>query len=162
MSTPVAAHPEIAAFATPICTAIERILRCLEGQDAAGLNWRPPAEATNSLYALAFHSMGSAEGFILGLLGGEEIVRDRDAEFRASGDSAEPLSARWAGLEPRLRTALDTLPSTMLDETFTHPRVGAMTGRAFLILVAQHMSEHAGHAELTRDLLTAHRATAAR
>ena len=158
MSTPVATHPEIVAFATPICTAIERILRCLEGQDAQGLNWRPPAEATNSLYALAFHAMGSAEGFILGLLGGEQIVRDRDAEFLASGDSAEPLSARWASLRPRLRSALDTMPPAMLDETFTHPRIGTMTGRAFLILVAQHMAEHAGHAELTRDLLNASRA----
>lgn len=157
MSAPVSAHPEITSFADPICTAIARILRCLDGQDAEGLNWRPPAEATNSLYVLAFHAMGSAEGFILGLLGGENIVRDRDAEFLARGDSAAPLLARWATLEPRLRNALDAMPPTMLDETYTHPRVGTMTGRAFLILVAQHMAEHAGHAELTRDLLTASR-----
>lgn len=157
MSAPVSAHPEIVAFADPICTAVGRIMRCLEGQDAEGLNWRPPAEATNSLYVLAFHSLGSAAGFILGLLGGEEIVRDRDAEFRAAGNSAAPLVARWADLEPRLRRALAAMPASMLDETFTHPRVGAMTGRAFLIMVAQHMAEHAGHAELTRDLLKAAR-----
>ncbi len=157
MSASVPAHPEIVAFSEPICTAIERIMRCLEGQDAEGLNWRPPAAATNSLFVLAFHSLGSAEGFILGLLGGEQIVRDRDAEFMARGDSAEPLAARWASLQPRLRAALDTMPPSMLDRTFTHPRLGAMTGRAFLILVAQHMAEHAGHAELTRDLLRAAR-----
>jgi len=157
MSASVSAHPEIVAFANPICTAIERIMRCLEGQDAEGLNWRPPAEATNSLYVLAFHSMGSAAGFILGLLVGENIVRDRDAEFLAQGDSAEPLDARWANLQPRLRDALDAMPASILDQTFTHPRVGTMSGRAFLILVAQHMAEHAGHAELTRDLLKAAR-----
>ncbi len=159
MSTSVTATPEIVAFANPICNAIERIMRCLDGQETEGLNWRPPAEATNSLYVLAFHSLGSAEGFILGLLGGEQIARDRDAEFRAHGDSAKPLYARWITLQPRLRNALDAMPFNVLDQVFTHPRLGTMSGRAFLILVAQHMAEHAGHAELTRDLLKAARAS---
>jgi hypothetical protein len=30
-----------------------------------------------------------------------------------------------------------------------------MSGRAYLLLTAQHPAEHAGHAELTRDLLKA-------
>jgi hypothetical protein len=157
MTTP-AAHPEITDFADAICNAIERILACLDGVDAEGLNWRPSAPQTNSLYVLAFHSMGSAEGAVIGELGGQPVERDRDAEFTASGNSAAPLSARWEALQPRLRDALARLTPADMEKTVHHRRFGAMSGRAYLILTAQHPAEHAGHAELTRDLLKAARA----
>lgn len=158
MTAPTTAHPEIAAFADPLIGAIERILACLDGLDAEGLNWRPPAPETNSLYVLAFHTMGSAEAAIIGELAGQYVERDRDAEFRAAGDSAAPLHARWEALKPRLREALAGLTVADMEKTVHHRRFGAMSGRAFLILAVQHPAEHAGHAELTRDLFKAARA----
>jgi hypothetical protein len=158
MSTSVAPLPEIVAFADPIVGAIERIIRCLDGLDAEGLNWRPPAPLTNSLYVLAFHTMGSAEAAIIGELGGQPVQRDRDAEFTASGDSAEPLYARWEALKPRLHETLARLTVADMEKSVHHRRFGAMSGRAFLILAAQHPAEHTGHAELTRQLLDAARA----
>lgn len=157
MKTSVAPHPEIVAFAAPIIAAIEQIIRCLDGQDAQGLNWRPPAAATNSLYVLATHMMGSAEWYLLDLLGAQSVARDRDAEFAAQGDSAGPLYARWEQLQPRLRDALDAMPPAMLGTPYQHPTLGPKTGREWLIFIAQHAAEHAGHAELTRDLLKAAR-----
>jgi hypothetical protein len=155
--TAPAAHPETSDFAEALCNAIERILACLDGLDAEGLNWRPPAPETNSLYVLAYHSMGSAEAAIIGELGGQPVDRDRDAEFTASGDSAAPLHARWEALRPRLREALARLTPADMERTVHHRRFGAMSGRAYLILAAQHPAEHVGHAELTRDLLNAAR-----
>ncbi len=157
MTTMTAPNPEIIAFADPLIAAIERIFVCLDGLDAEGLNWRPPAPQTNSLYVLAFHTMGSAEAAIIGELGGEHIERDRDAEFTASGDSRAPLDARWHALEPRLRATLNRLTAADMGKTVHHRRFGAMSGRSYLIVQTQHPIEHAGHAELTRDLLKAAR-----
>jgi DinB family protein len=157
MTTTTAPNAEIVAFADPLIAAIERIFACLDGLDAEGLNWRPPAPLTNSLYVLAFHTMGSAEAAIIGELAGEHVERDRDAEFRVSGDSRAPLDARWRALEPRLREALNRLTAADLEKTVHHRRFGAMSGRSFLILSTQHPAEHAGHAELTRDLFKASR-----
>ena len=75
---------EIAAFAEPLVNAIERIIRCLDSVDAEGLNWRPPAPETNSLYVLAFHTMGSAEEAICGVL--DVTPRDLGADVSAHGD----------------------------------------------------------------------------
>jgi len=158
MTTTTAPNAEIVAFADPLITAIERIFACLDGLDAEGLNWRPPAPQTNSLYVLAFHTMGSAEAAIIGELGGEHVERDRDAEFTASGDARAPLDARWRALEPRLRATLNRLTAADMEKTVHHRRFGAMSGRSYLILQTQHPTEHAGHAELTRDLLKAARA----
>ena len=148
---------EISVFADAIVAKIERIIRCLDGQDADGLNWRLPAPATNSLYVLASHMMGSVEWCILDVLGRQPVARDRAAEFSAHGDSAEPLYARWSELAPRLHAALAALPATALETTREIPPLGAMTGQAFLLFIAQHCAEHMGHAELTRDLLNATR-----
>ena len=155
MTTTTAPNPEIVAFADPLIAAIERILACLDGLDAEGLNWRPPAPLTNSLYVLAFHTMGSAEAAIIGELGGQPVERDRDAEFTVSGESPEPLYARWEALQPRLRETLTRLTAADMEKTVHHRRFGAMTGRNFLIISAQHPAEHVGHAELTRQLLEA-------
>jgi hypothetical protein len=141
----------------PLIDGIERIIRCLDGMDADGLNWRPPAPETNSLYVLAFHTMGSAEEAVIQVLGGQPVQRDRDAEFRASGDSAEPLYARWESLKVRLRETLASLPPEAMEKEVQHRRFGAMPGRKFLFLTVQHPAEHAGHAELTRDLYRASR-----
>lgn len=146
---------ESAAFADPIIDAIARIIRCLDGMDAEGLNWRPPAPETNSVYVLATHTMGTVEESVCGFLGGQPITRDRDAEFLAAGDDAAPLSARWEAVQQRLRATLASLPSEAMEREIAHPRRGPMTGRHLLITIAQHAAEHAGHAELTRDLYRA-------
>jgi hypothetical protein len=157
MTNEAIAPDEAAAYIERLNISVERILACLDGLDAEGLNWRPPAPNMNSLYVLAFHTMGSAEAAIIGELGGERVERDRDAEFRASGDSAAPLYARWEALKPRLAEAIAGLTPANLERTIHHRLAGTMSARAFLILALQHPSEHAGHAELTRDLLKASR-----
>lgn len=147
--------PESAAFADPIIDAIARIIRCTEGMDTEGLNWRPPAPETNSLAVLATHTMATVEETVCGVLGGQPVPRDREAEFAARVDAAAPLLARWQTLQGRLRETLTSQPPDALNRTVNHPRRGPMSGRHLLITIAQHAAEHAGHAELTRDLYRA-------
>lgn len=133
-----------------ISRSVERLLACLEGLDAAALNWRPLPNA-NSLYILATHIIGNIEETVLGLLCGQTIVRDRDAEFSATAGDAVPLRARWQRLEAQISQDLAQLTPMDLDRPRLHPRRGLLTGWEILIVVARHAAEHLAHAELTHD-----------
>jgi hypothetical protein len=61
------------------------ILHTLDGLNPSALNWHPLDVETNSLYALAMHSLGAERKWIHEIIGGRTIERDRDAELRAQG-----------------------------------------------------------------------------
>lgn len=148
-------HSEPLVFWRYIASSLDRLVACLDGFDAASLNWRPAATDANSLYALTIHTLGNAEENILEMLCGIPVGRDRAGEFAAHGDSSIGVAARWGDLRARLETALAQLPDDALDRVYQHPRRGTLTGREVLIVVARHAAEHLGQAELTRDLLRA-------
>ncbi len=146
---------EIDTYCRYILGSLDRLVGCLSDLDERGLNWRPPAENANSLYALAIHTLANAEENILGTLCGQPIGRDREAEFAARGASPREVEERWRELRWCLARALAELPQLQLEEQIEHPRRGRITGREVLLVVARHCAEHLGQAELTRDLLEA-------
>jgi hypothetical protein len=150
---------EGALFWRYIASSLDRLIACLDGLTVEELSWRPAAPGANSLYVLAAHMLGNAEENLLGLLGGQPMRREREAEFasRAEAASAGTLNARWGELRQRLNDTLTTLTPDALNQTYAHPRRGTITGRDVLIVVARHAAEHLGQAELTRDLLRARR-----
>ena len=135
-----------------ISRSIDQIITCLNNLPEDDLNWRP-IETANSLYVLATHILGTTEENILGVLCGQQVQRQREEEFKASGASAEPIRSKWSELRVRIKQCLENLPSEELDRKREHPRRGQLTGREVLIVVARHAAEHMGQAELTRDLL---------
>jgi uncharacterized damage-inducible protein DinB len=139
-----------------IVSSVKRILECLDALSEEDLNWRP-LESANSLYALATHTMGNVEENLLGVLCGQAVNRQREAEFTIRGHSLKHLHSEWGELQKRIDSALDQLSVTELDQLRNHPRRGQLTGRAVMIIVARHAAEHMGHAQLTRDLLFAAR-----
>lgn len=143
---------EIELFWGFISRSIERIMACLDGLPEDDLNWRPLTNA-NSLYVLANHILGTTEENILGVLCGQSIQRQREAELTAEGNSVDPLLLKWLDLQKRIHQSLEQLPAEELEREREHPRRGSLTGRAVLIVVARHAAEHMGQAELTRDLL---------
>lgn len=142
-------------FSDKTIEMVERILACTDGLDEADINWKPDAPETNSIYVLATHTMGNVRQNTLAVLGGQEDHRDRDAEFVASGDSAANLQREWAELKPQVQETLGRLGAEDLARVHAHPRRGTITGQQVLMLMATHAAEHAGQAELTRDLLKA-------
>ncbi|MEZ4522019.1 MAG: hypothetical protein R3A46_10315 [Thermomicrobiales bacterium] len=100
-----------------------------------------PAAETNSIAALAFHTVGNAEENVIETLSGREAGRDRDQQ----------------ALGPLLERDLGDPDDKRLSEPCNHPRRGSLTGREVLIVVARHSAEHLGQAELTRDLWNAGR-----
>ncbi len=148
-------NTEIGLIGSKTIREVDRLFACLDGLTADQLNWRPTQENTNSLAVLATHMMGNLQQNIFVVLGGEQDQRDRDAEFRAEGTSAVELQQPWSELKGRIQAKLDGLSVDMLDQEYDHPRRGRVTGRELLLNAAMHAAEHAGHAELTRDLVKA-------
>lgn len=145
--------PETTMFVRAIFRTVDRLVGSMDGLTETEMNWRPPAEGANSLYALAAHLIGNLEENFLGVIAGQPINRDRPHEFLARGESVEPLARSWATLKERISTALALLAESAIDETRIHPRRGEINVRELFLVMARHNSLHEGHAELTRDLL---------
>jgi hypothetical protein len=146
-------NPDIKTYFDNITGSVERILASADGLDGKALNWHPVPGESSSLWVLSTHIMGNLNQGILSTLCGEPDQRDRDSEFAASGESAEELRARWSDLKGRIEAGMSRLTTDDLERDYTHPRRGPMNGWAVLLNTATHASEHAGHAELTRQLI---------
>lgn len=154
---------ELGIYASEIASMAERVATLLEGLDESELNWRPPAPETNSLYAIATHVLGNIDAWVLGIVCGKEVRRDRDAEFLARGGDAAELIGRARRLSGDVTQTLEALPSSALDEK-RHPKApllgigpqDELTVREALMRVLVHGRAHIGHMQLTRDLALAH------
>ena len=107
------------------------------------------------MYTLAVHALGTTEHRLLAVLRGLDVEREREAELASEGGSATAIQDEWRTLRARVEAAVDRLTEADLARTRRHPERGEITGLDVLIVVARHMAEHAGQAELTRDLALA-------
>ncbi len=146
-------NPDIQTYFDQITGAVERILAAGAGMNSEMLNQSPVPGEANSIYVLSTHIMGNLRQGIVSLFGGAEDNRDRDSEFVARGDSIDDLNAAWAELKPRIHATMSKLTPEILEQPMEHPRRGPMNGWAILLNTATHAAEHAGHAELTRQIL---------
>lgn len=155
---------ELETYRRELTLVLGRVCRLLDGLTASELNWRPPAPEANSLYVIATHVLGNAEAWVLGIICGQHVHRDRDAEFRASGTDPRPLIERTQRLSEEMSRALQALPPSALEETRrpAPPLLGIgpaedLTVRQALMRVLVHALMHVGQMQITRDLATAHR-----
>jgi hypothetical protein len=147
----------IAALSQSVCGSSERLIACLDGLSAEELNWHPPANESNSVYAIVSHALSAEERFILGRICGQEVDLPAGPVWAAEGDSSEPLQERWKTLRGKIESSLGSLSGADMDREVEHPRLGKMSAWSLLVLVDRHTAEHVGHVELTRDLIRATR-----
>ena len=120
---------------------------------------RPELPDANAPYAILTHCLGVMEYWGGALVAGRSITRDRDAEFRATGQ-VEDLLRRTAEARRRLEADLaDVDPSAPLREPPLLPEdaetpVGRTQGGALLHLY-EELAQHFGQMQLSRDLLAA-------
>jgi hypothetical protein len=130
---------------------VERVLSAADGLDATQLSWTPSTKGANSLVVLAAHTVGAAERHIVRTVGGGEVSGKRDDEFATEGDLA-PIRARWAAVRRKIVETIDNMPPGRLDDVVPKPsRIRTIHG--VLVHAIAHAAEHAGQAELTRDLV---------
>jgi hypothetical protein len=152
---------ELALYVDQLHRFFDRLEGCVRGLDEGALNWQPPVSEPNSIFVLATHIMGNAEGWILGIACGQHIPRDRDAEFVSLGSSAALLE-RAHELLPRIDAALAALPDGAMDEQrdptqalwgvgTTHP----VSVREAIMHVIEHAGLHLGHIDMVKELAKA-------
>lgn len=146
---------------------IERIARDLiaqlHGISDDTLNRPTPIPDTNTLFALGTHTVGMGEFWVLALVGGRVVPRDRPAEFRATGSGRE-LIARFERWIAAVHEVLDDLPADVLDQPAQPPAEFRTTGnlgeasltvRDCLLHVVEHSATHLGQIQITVQLFAA-------
>jgi uncharacterized damage-inducible protein DinB len=125
------------------------------------LNQPLPIPDANTLFAIATHTVGMAEFWVLALVGGQMVERDRPAEFRATGGGVA-LRERYERFIHNMHQVLTDLPTADMTRVVTPPAAFRLTGgfrpdqpltvRDCLLHVVEHTANHLGHVELTCDL----------
>jgi hypothetical protein len=142
---------ELAEMRDRLLREVGRVIGATDGLSASQLAWTPAAKEANSLLVLAAHTVGAAERHILVHIAGRKPGGTRDEEFAARADVAG-VRARWEGVQRGIVEVLDDLPPGRLDEDIVGP-VSTSSVHAMLVHAIAHAAEHAGQAELTRDLI---------
>jgi hypothetical protein len=129
------------------------------GLDERALAWQPAADAS-SLSQLVRHGVSATRYLLTGAATGTAdrtryLAEERTPSFSDAPASAANLTALLAGLEAEIPTLLAGLPVARLSEPVTvHGDDGEPPARAWMLLHAcDHLREHVGHAQLTRQLI---------
>ncbi|MFZ0059422.1 MAG: DinB family protein [Acidimicrobiales bacterium] len=133
------------------------ILRQLGDETA---NRRPRLPGANSPFAIVTHCLGVMEFWAGAVIADRPIVRDRDAEFSATG-AVEELVTRTAAARRQLAVDLESLaplapprrPGPARDAHLPFAR----TQGGVVLHILEELMQHLGQLELTRDLLDAER-----
>jgi uncharacterized damage-inducible protein DinB len=132
----------------------------LEDLPAEAINWRPLAgeadHVTNSLAVLVTHVTGAEQYWIGQLLGGREIDRQRETEFRVVSDDVESLRQRLRATDQLTREVLTSVDPARLAER-VQIREDNLTLRWGVIHMIEHAANHLGHMQLTIQLWRASR-----
>lgn len=160
----------LAAISSSFETIARETLAALDDLTDTEINAEIDLPEANTLFQLATHVVASTEYWVLQMVGGVDVHRDRDSEFRASGTMDE-LRTRFRESFGRISTTLNSLAPADLARPIVIPAEykrfasGAspvdMTVATALVGTVQHGALHQGHIELTRDLVVARRQGAA-
>lgn len=120
-----------------------KIRRALDGLQEEDLWWRPNP-ASNSIGNLVLHLAGNARQWVVAGIGGAPDLRDRGAEFRASGGGDRDALLRHLGEAlGEVDEVLDTLSTDTLSEV-RRIQGFSVTVMEALYHVVEHFSMHTG------------------
>jgi len=127
------------------------IEKALDGIPSVALDWVPGPEM-NSIAVLVVHLAG-AERYWIGVALNEPPGRDREAEFRIQGMSADALKVHLVSADDYARKALARFSLPGLEAVHLSPRNGKTFTTGWCLAHAlEHTALHTGHIQLTRQL----------
>ena len=131
----------------------DEIKGIIKNLDQESLNWTPLSpEQTNSVYSLVVHLCGSERQMIHHTIGKLKIERDRDAEFRAKGESVNELETLMKDTSEASREILKSLTTEQLGELHDTGLWGEITVRRAILRQIHHQALHLGQIQITRQL----------
>lgn len=151
--------PDLASYWSAISRTLDALIEVGAELGDEGLNWTPPVPGGNCLFVLTMHTLGNAEENVVEILGGQPVHRNRDGEFSATTGTVADIQGRWDPLRSKLSATVLGLDRAVLEHVYDHPKRAGHSGRDILLQTMRHAAQHLGHAELTRDLYLASRAT---
>lgn len=119
---------------------------------------RPNLAGSNSVYSLVVHCVAVADWWLDHAVLGHPTERDRDAEFDAAGTTTdlEELVERFRSTLPDLMEQVARTPepqSSYLESATESFRTWPWTTASILLHVVEELFQHAGHVDITVDLL---------
>ncbi len=126
------------------------VAKTIEGLPLEALDWSPKP-GVNSITVLIVHLIGS-QHFLFGeVIGGQDIHRDRDAEFLAKGLTPDALVQRLNDSLKYIEVALERLTLADLERKCMfrtrEVTLGWVIGHSL-----KHTATHLGHIQVMRDL----------
>ncbi len=156
-------NPEIDTYNHYIREKIAQIHAALLDLSEAELNRAPDLPKANSAYAIGTHTFGNMRAWVLGIICGRDLRRDRPGEFASRGTYRE-LGKVACELAGEIEAALQDLdPATLgdrfvpLQELWGEGDPVEMERRGCLAHVLEHAGIHLGHIQMTVELLRAQR-----
>lgn len=146
------ADPTIEAAKELLDQALDAMRTSIAGATPDELNRRPAGDDTNTIAVLATHSMNSTRWWLHVAMGAEPPLRDRPSEFLAAAAGVDELLSFFDEMAADCHAVLNTdvpfdggaLRERDADET--------VTAAWALLHALEHLREHVGHMELTRQL----------
>jgi uncharacterized damage-inducible protein DinB len=156
-------NPEIDIYSRYIREKIAQIHFALSDLREDELNRAPDLPGANSAYVIATHTFGNMRAWVLGIICGIDLRRDRPAEFASRGTYQE-LGKAACELSREIEAALQELDPATLGDRFVPAQELWGEGdpvelepRACLAHVLEHAGTHLGHIQMTVELLKARR-----
>jgi uncharacterized damage-inducible protein DinB len=154
---------EIATYSKYIREKVSQIHAALRDLTEDELNRAPDVPSANSGFVIATHTFGNVRAWVLGIVCGEDLRRDRPGEFASRGTYAE-LGVAACKLTGEIDEVLQKLdPMTLGDrfvpaqELWGEGEPTEMERRDCLAHVLEHAGIHLGHIHMTVELLKAQR-----
>ncbi len=154
-------NPMLPATLNMLNKLVGDIFQQLDGIPADDLNTWLPRDGmrdVNTFFALATHTVGAGEFWILEAAGGRSIDRNRSAEFNATG-SLEHLRARCDRWLADSADVFATIDDATLASTFERPAnpergmsAARLTRAECIAHALEHTAVHLGHLQLQRQL----------
>jgi uncharacterized damage-inducible protein DinB len=140
------------AYSERLRERVANLEETIQGLSQEALNWSPGL-GLNSLAVLVTHTAGSMRYTIGDVIAGEPSGRVRDSEFKVSDATPEQLRRRLSDV---LAYSLDVVarirPEELAESRFSPQHNQNFTVAMTLLRTLDHLTEHLGHAEITRTL----------
>ena len=133
-------------------TLFDDFKKTIDGLPQEALDWTPGTEM-NSLCVIVVHVAGSVRYWIGDILAKEDSNRDRAAEFLTRGIDLAVLNDRLDGSLTYMKRVIGELALEDLEAICVLPQDGREVTKGWIIFhVLEHVANHLGHANITRQL----------